>query len=52
MKCIILSFLFILTGLLGYCQNKAIPQVYNLPFKQGDAKWKSYKSAKDRIKAL
>jgi len=26
--------------------------VYNLPFKQGDAKWKSYKSAKDRIKAL
>ena len=26
--------------------------MYNLPFKQGDAKWKSYKSAKDRIKAL
>lgn len=39
-------------GLNGDCQNVTISKEYMPPFKQGDATWKSFKNAKDRIAAL
>lgn len=46
-----LLFLVVQTALFAQEENKTA-KVYTYPFKQGDAKWKSFKSAKDRIQAL
>ena len=39
-------------GLIAYGQKSVSKNVFTYPFKQDDAKWKSYKSARDRIEAL
>ena len=53
MKRITIFIFFIFTGLIGYCQeDKNLTKAFAYPFKQGDAKWKSFESVKDRIIAL
>ena len=46
-----LSFIFFV-GIIGYCQDIAVLKEYTPPFKQGDAKWKSFNCARERILAL
>ena len=52
MKRTLLIFYVLSIGIITYGQKIVSTDVYKYPFKQDDAKWKSYKSARDRIEAL
>lgn len=52
MKRTLLIFYVLSIGIITYGQKIVSTDVYKYPFQQDDAKWKSYKSARDRIEAL